>query len=103
MRRDVRRAILLAAIAAEVKIKTTLAGKTPGEKRPLVDIILGSFREVEVAVAELPHKTIKAARSADHFTRTTRSYSRRSRDSSRTATTSLTVANPQASRRLGRT
>jgi hypothetical protein len=61
MRRDVRRAILLAAIAAEVKIKTTLADKTPDEKRPLVDIILKSFREVEVAVAELPHKTMKAA------------------------------------------
>jgi hypothetical protein len=61
VRRDVRRAILLAAIAAEVKIKTTLDDKTPPERKALVDIILKSFREVEVAIGELPHKTMKAA------------------------------------------
>jgi hypothetical protein len=60
-RRDIRRAILLAAIAAEVQIKTTLDDKTPTEKKALVNIILKSFREVEVAVGELPHKTMKAA------------------------------------------
>jgi hypothetical protein len=56
-----RRAILLAAIAAEVKIKATLELKTPPDRKPLVDIILKSFREVEVAIGELPHKTMKAA------------------------------------------
>jgi hypothetical protein len=59
--RDVRRAILLAAIACEVKIKTVLADKTPRDKRELVDVILKNIREVQVAVGSLPHKTMKAA------------------------------------------
>jgi hypothetical protein len=59
--RDVRRAILLAAIASEVKIKRTLLEKTPEHRRSLVEIILKNFREVEVAVGDLPHKTMKAA------------------------------------------
>jgi hypothetical protein len=60
-RRDVRRAILLAAIASEVKIKGTLLEKTPDDRRSLVEIILKNFRVVEVAVGDLPHKTMKAA------------------------------------------
>jgi hypothetical protein len=44
-----------------VKIKTTLAAKAPVDKRGLVQIILKNFREVDVAVGELPHKTMKAA------------------------------------------
>jgi hypothetical protein len=60
-RRDIRRAILLAAIASETKIKGTLLAKVPAGKRALVEIIVGSFREIEVAIGELPHKTMKAA------------------------------------------
>jgi hypothetical protein len=61
VRRDIRRAILLAAIACEVKIKATLLDKTPPAKRDLVEIILKNIREVQVAVGALPHKTMKAA------------------------------------------
>ncbi len=58
VRRDIRRAILLASIACEVKIKSTLVDKTPPDKRGLVEIILKNIR---VAVGALPHKTMKAA------------------------------------------
>jgi hypothetical protein len=56
-RRDVRRAVLLAAIASEVKIKRTLLEKTPGDRRPLVDIIRRRVRPVRT----LTHQTMKAA------------------------------------------
>jgi hypothetical protein len=45
-RRDVRRAVLLAAIAAELKIKETLREKTPAPKRALVELMLKKWREV---------------------------------------------------------
>lgn len=60
-RRDIRRAILLAAIASEVKIKSVLREKTSPEKRDLVEIVLKNLREVQVAVGQLPHETMKAA------------------------------------------
>lgn len=56
-RRDTARAVLLAAIAAEVKIKTTLLEKAPEDRRSLVTIIVSSRR----AVAQLTHKAMKAA------------------------------------------
>jgi hypothetical protein len=61
VQRDIRRAILLAAIASEVKIKSTLLDKTPPDRRGLVEIILKNIREVQVAVGALPHQTMKAA------------------------------------------
>jgi hypothetical protein len=60
-RRDVRRAVLLAAIASEVKIKDTLREKSPSHRRDLVDVILKGWREVDIAIAELPHKAMRAA------------------------------------------
>jgi hypothetical protein len=59
--RDVRRAILLAAIACEVKIKATLVEKASLEKRELAEVIVKNIREVQVAIGELPHKAMKAA------------------------------------------
>lgn len=61
VRRDIRRAILLGGIACELKIKSTLLDKTPPDKGGLVDIILKNYREIEIAIGELPHKTMKAA------------------------------------------
>lgn len=58
---DVRRAVLLAAIASELKIKETLREKTPSHRRDLVDVILDNWREVDFAIAQLPHKPMKAA------------------------------------------
>jgi hypothetical protein len=58
--RDVRRAVLLAAIASEVKIKDTLRQKTPEHRRELAEVILKNWREVDIAIAE-PHKPMKAA------------------------------------------
>jgi hypothetical protein len=60
-RRDVRRAVLLAAIASEVKIKGTMREKSPPQRRDLVDVILKGWREVDIAIADLPHKAMKAA------------------------------------------
>jgi hypothetical protein len=60
-RRDVRRAVLLAAIASEVKIKDTLREKTPSHQKDLVDVILKGWREVDIAIAQLPHKAMRAA------------------------------------------
>jgi hypothetical protein len=59
--RDVRRAVLLAAIASEVKIKDTLRQKTPEHRRELAEVILKNWREVDIAIAALPHKAMKAA------------------------------------------
>jgi hypothetical protein len=60
-RRDVRRAVLLAAIASEVKIKDTLRQKTPDHRRELAEVTLKNWREVDIAIAELPHKPMKGA------------------------------------------
>jgi hypothetical protein len=60
-RRDVRRAVLLAAIASEVKIKRTLREKTPEHRKALIDVLLTNYREVDIAIAQLPHKAMKAA------------------------------------------
>jgi hypothetical protein len=59
--RDVRRAVLLAAIASEVKIKDTLRQKTPEHRRELAEVILKNWREVDIAIAELPHRPMKGA------------------------------------------
>jgi hypothetical protein len=60
-RRDVWRAVLLAAIASEVKIKDTLRQKTPDHRRELAEVTLKNWREVDIAIAELPHKPMKGA------------------------------------------
>jgi hypothetical protein len=60
-RRDVRRAVLLAAIACEVKIKDTLRDKTPDDRRPLVEVLLKNWRELDVAIAQLPHTLMREA------------------------------------------
>lgn len=60
-RRDVRRCVLLAAIASEMKIRDTLREKTPPSRKDLVDLILKNWREVDIAIAQLPHQAMKAA------------------------------------------
>jgi hypothetical protein len=54
-RRDVRRAVLLAAIASEVKIKDTLRQKTPDHRRELAEVILKNWREVDAARSPSRH------------------------------------------------
>jgi hypothetical protein len=44
-----------------VKIKQTLREKTPADRRAVVDVLLDNYREVDVAIAQLPHKAMKAA------------------------------------------
>ena len=51
----------MAAIASELKIKDTLRQKTPDHRRELVEVILKNWREVDIAIAELPHKPMKGA------------------------------------------
>ena len=60
-RRDVRRCVLLAAIASEMKIRETLREKTPPQRKELVAVILKNWREIDIAIAQLPHKAMKAA------------------------------------------
>ncbi len=60
-RRDTARAVLLAGMAAEVKIKRTLSEKSRPEFGPLLDVILENPRDVSVATAQLLHKPMKAA------------------------------------------
>jgi hypothetical protein len=60
-KRDVRRAVLLAAIASEMKIRDTLREKTPQARRELVDLLLTNYRDVDIAIGELPHKAMRAA------------------------------------------
>jgi hypothetical protein len=60
-RRDTRRAVLLAAIASEIKIKETLRKKTSTEKRDLVDVLINSWREVDTVTAGLTDKAMRAA------------------------------------------
>jgi hypothetical protein len=59
--RDTSRAVLLAAIASEVKIKTTLVEKAPEDRRDLIKIIVSNPRDITVAAAQLVHKTMKGA------------------------------------------
>lgn len=56
---DIQRAVLLAAIAAELKVKEVLR-REAGAKLPLVQIILEHPRDVSVAAIDLFHKTMKA-------------------------------------------
>ena len=60
-RRDTSRVVLLAAIAAEVKIKRTLLEKAPPEFRNLVNIIVDNPRDVTIATGQLLDKPMKAA------------------------------------------
>ena len=60
-RRDTSRAVLLAGMAAEVKIKRMLAEKAQPEFRPLIDVILENPRDVSVATGQLLDKPMKAA------------------------------------------
>lgn len=60
-RRDTGRAVLLAGMAAEVKIKRTLTAKVRTELRPLLDFILENPRDMSVATSQLLDKPLKAA------------------------------------------
>jgi hypothetical protein len=60
-RRDTGRAVLLAGMAAEVKIKRTLTEKSRPEFGPLLDVILENPRDVSVATGQLLDKPMKAA------------------------------------------
>jgi hypothetical protein len=60
-RRDTGRAVLLAGMAAEVKIKRTLTEKVRPELRPLLDVILENPRDMSIATGQLLHKPMKAA------------------------------------------
>jgi hypothetical protein len=60
-RRYTARAVLLAAIAAEVKIKGTLVEKTPDELQGLLDVILDNPRDITIATGQLLDKSMKAA------------------------------------------
>jgi hypothetical protein len=59
-RLDTPHAVLLAAIAAEVRIKETLRESATGELRPLADIVLDSPRDVSIAAGQLLDKPLKA-------------------------------------------
>lgn len=58
-RLDTPHAVLLAAIAAEVRIKETLRESATGGLRPLLDIVLDSPRDVSVATGQLLDKPLK--------------------------------------------
>jgi hypothetical protein len=58
---DRRRVVLLSAIAAEVKIKQVIREKTPTDRRELADVLLDNYREIDIAIGQLPHKPMKAA------------------------------------------
>ena len=60
-RRDTARAVLVAAIAAEVKIKETLVEKTRHEFHELLDLILDNPRDITIAAGQLLDKPMKAA------------------------------------------
>jgi hypothetical protein len=60
-RRDTGRVVLLAGMAAEVKIKRTLTEKTRRELRPLLDVILDNPRDVSIATGQFLDKPMKAA------------------------------------------
>jgi hypothetical protein len=56
-----QQAILVAAVAVEVKVKTTLRRVTPKDRAALVDLILDNPRDVSVAVVNLLHKAMEAS------------------------------------------
>ncbi len=58
---DLLRAVLIAAIACEVKVKETLRSKVAAHSLDLVEVILNNPRDVSVATSNLLHKTCKAA------------------------------------------
>jgi hypothetical protein len=60
-RRDTGRAVLLAGMAAEVKIKRTLTEKVRPEQRPLLEVILENPRDMSIATSQLLDKPMKAA------------------------------------------
>jgi hypothetical protein len=57
---DLQRAVLMAAIACEVKVKETLHERAAAELRPLLDVILGSPRDWSVAAVGLFDKPMHA-------------------------------------------
>jgi len=59
--RDLTRAVLLAAVAAEVKVKTALRSKCAPQLLPLVDVVLDNPREVTLAAASLFDSAASAA------------------------------------------
>jgi hypothetical protein len=59
--RDLTRAVLLAAIGAEVKVKQTLQELVPAPSRPLLDVILDNPRDVSLPVRALFDKALVAA------------------------------------------
>lgn len=59
-RLDTPHAVLLAAIAAEVRIKETLRVVATNELRPLLDVVLDSPREVSIAAGQLLDKPLNA-------------------------------------------
>jgi len=58
---DLQRAVLLAAIACELKIKETLREKTSDGATALVDVLIDNPRDFSMSVAGLCDKTMKAA------------------------------------------
>jgi hypothetical protein len=57
----VQQAILVAAVAVEVKTKATLRRVTSADKAALVDLILDNPRDVSVAAVNLLHRTMEAS------------------------------------------
>ena len=57
---DHQRAVLLAAIATEVKVKQWLQEVASPELRPLVEVIVRNPRDVSQSVPQLLHKPLKA-------------------------------------------
>lgn len=58
---DCQRAVLIAAIACEVKVKDTLRLKVPPDRRPLVDLLLENPRDWSIAALALFDKATDAA------------------------------------------
>ena len=58
---DYQRAVLIAAIACEVKVKETLRRKVQSDRRPLIDLILENPRDWSVAAVALFDKGMDAA------------------------------------------
>jgi hypothetical protein len=58
---DYQRAVLMAAIACEVKVKDTLREKVPPDRLPLVDLILENPRDWSLAAVALFDKATSAA------------------------------------------
>jgi hypothetical protein len=58
---DCQRAVLIAAIACEVKVKDILREKVPPERRPLLDLLLENPRDWSIAALALFDKATDAA------------------------------------------